>query len=129
MMGFKLYDYKCKMCGYVFEELSDQTSIVYCKKCGGYTKRLISVPRVNTSNQDAEWIRSVREVVDKEGGKASQEFLNHPTRDNYYKWMKEEQIRPFEKGESIKSPPPDMDKIVNETVEAVSYTHLTLPTN
>ena len=72
----KLNDYECKLCGFVFEAMTfgdelnpEGNDIIYCKKCGGYTKRLISVPGVNTYNQDAPWIRSVREVVDKDGAK------------------------------------------------------------
>ena len=120
----KLNDYECKLCGFVFEAMTfgdelnpEGNDIIYCKRCGGYTKRLISVPGVNTYNQDAPWIRSVREVVDKDGGPHCQEFLKHPTRDNLNNWMKVEGVRHFEKGEPIKPTPTDTSKIEKEVWE------------
>jgi putative FmdB family regulatory protein len=114
---FKLYDHECKLCGHVFERLADPNSIVYCEKCGGYTKRIISMRGVNTSNQDAPWIRSVTEVVDKEGGAHCQQFLKDPTRDNLKNWMKVEGVRHYEPGERIKPPPVDTAKIEKEVFE------------
>jgi len=105
-MSLKMYDYKCESCGYVFEELGEDNAIVYCKKCRCYTKRILGVPGGTNANQDAEWIRSVREVVDKEGGAHCQEFLKNPTRGNYNKWKKVEGVRDFEQGEKPRKPDP-----------------------
>jgi len=116
-MSLKLYDYECKLCEYIFEALADENTIVYCKKCGGYTKRIISAPGGTNANQDADWIRSVREVVDKDGGPHCQEFLKWPTRGNLEKWMKVEGIRHFEKGEAVRPPPVDTRRVEKEVWE------------
>lgn len=115
-MSLKLNDYECLVCGHVFETMAYDDATVYCRKCGSYTKRLISVPGVNTANQDAEWIRSVREVVDKDGGPHCREFLKNPTRENLHTWMKVEGVRHFEQGEPIKPPPVDMERLTREVV-------------
>ena len=94
-----LYDYECLSCKTVFEKLAGVNETVYCPNCDFESKRLISVPGVNCSNDDAEWIRSVTEVVDKEGGPAAQQFLKNPTRTNYKAWMRAEGLRHWEKGE------------------------------
>jgi len=117
-MSLKLYDYQCIVCNHVFEELGDDNAVIYCKKCGCYTKRIISVPGGTNANQDADWIRSVCEVVDKDGGPHCQELLKYPTRDNYKKWMKVEGIRPYEEGEGVRRPPPvDTERIDKEVWE------------
>lgn len=112
-----VYDWECLKCGTVFEAIRQVDETADCPNCGGETKRLISVPGVNCHNEDADWIRSVTEVVDKEGGRAAQEFLKNPTRTNYHNWMREEGIRPFEKGESIKPAPVDTSRIEREVIE------------
>ena len=112
-----LYDYECKLCGHIFEKLSTENSIVYCEMCEGYTKRLISAPGGTNANQDADWIRSVCEVVDKNGGAHCQEFLKRPTRDNLNKWMKKEGIRHFEQGEPIRHAPVNTRGIEREVLE------------
>ena len=113
-----LYDMQCLACGHQFEIIAHIDQVVNCPKCALECKRLISVHGANMFNQDAEWIRSVREVVDKEGGPAAQEFLKHPTRDNLHAWMKAEGVRHMEPGERPRKPdPPNMDRIQNEVWE------------
>jgi hypothetical protein len=68
-------------------------------------------------NEDADWIRSIREVVDKEGGVSSQRFLQDPTRQNYKKWMKDTGIRPMESGEKMKPPPVDEKKLTESVMK------------
>ena len=92
-----LYDYKCKECG-VFEkfgQISDESA--KCK-CGKKAKRIISGGQ--KFNDDAEWIRSIVEVTDKESDKpATREFLRNPNRTNLGRMMKAEGIRHMEPGE------------------------------
>ena len=113
-----LYEMKCLFCGYEFETIANIGQIVNCPECDFQCKRLISIHGMNLAKQDAEWIRSVREVVDKEGGPAAQEFLKRPTRDNLHAWMKAEGVRHMEPGEKPRKPdPPNMDRIQKEVWE------------
>jgi putative FmdB family regulatory protein len=109
-----IYEMQCEdgTCGALFEILAAADEQVTCPYCGFSCKRLISASGVNTANQDADWIRSVTEVVDKESSKPeAREFLRHPTRDNMHNWMKAEGIRHYESGESLRPPKRDMSKI------------------
>lgn len=112
-----LYDFECPACDRVFERIAAVDEIVHCPDCDFECRRIISASGVNCANQDAEWIRSVREVVDKEGGPAAQRFLKDPTRTNYKSWMKEAGVRHFEEGEPIKPPPIDERRLVEEAVK------------
>jgi len=112
-------DFECYNCGHVHEEIVDsEKEYVLCPKCASTSRKIISVGSVYTANEDAEWLRSVTEVVDKDGGPASQTFLRNPTRTNYRRWMKENNLRPFEPGEKPKKPerPPE-SQIRREVME------------
>ena len=91
----------CRECGTAL--------LLTCSQCGGEAKRIFS-PGNNHPNEDAEWIRSVREVVDKEGGPHCQAFLKDPTRTNYENWKKTEGLRHLESGEKRYRPEFDLDK-------------------
>jgi len=113
-----LYEMECPACGHQFEVIAGIDEIIDCPKCAGTAKRLISVHGPNLVSQEAEWIRSVRDVVDKEGGPAAQEFLKRPTRDNLNAWMKAEGVRHMEPGEKPRKPDPvNMDRINKEVWE------------
>jgi hypothetical protein len=123
-----LSDFECKKCGNIFEELiqADEQERP-CPRCYNYmagdvmAKRIISLGRVYSGNQDAPWIKSVLEVVDKDSKKPHvQEFLKNPTRSNYKKWMKGEGLRPADYTEhggppTFRKPPlPDTDKMAQD---------------
>ena len=113
-----LCDYECPKCKKVTEHFVDaQQKTVDCK-CGGKAKKIISLPGVYVNSENPNWIKSVLEVVDKENKAPHvQEFIKHPTRENYKRWMKEEKIRPVDWTEHGAPPTyrkphePDMDKI------------------
>jgi len=116
-----LYDYECQdqTCGHVFETITGvDDQIVECPRCGFNAKRIITVHGACLFNQDAPWIRSVLEVVDKDSPKPeTQEFLKRPTRDNYYNWMRAEGIRPMDSGERPRRPEePNMERIQRDMV-------------
>lgn len=97
------YDYKCKECGHIQEEffnIKDKPEIVSCETCGGYSSQIITMR--DTSPIDCSWIGDVLAVVDKTGKKQHcNEFLKHPTRNNYKSWMKGEGLRPLEDNEPM----------------------------
>ena len=112
-----IYEMQCedRSCNLEFEAYAGINEIVECPNCGFSARRLMSVPGVNVANQDADWIRSVTEVVDKDSDKpATKEFLKDPTRKNYQAWMKSEGIRPYEPGERTTPPKQDMGKVYQD---------------
>jgi hypothetical protein len=117
-----LSDFECTKCGYIEEHLCDQDEhLIACTRCWEPAKRIISLGRVYAGNQDAPWIKSVLEVVDKDSKKPHvQEFLKNPTRSNYKKWMKGEGLRPADYTEhggppTFRKPPlPDTDKMAQD---------------
>ena len=100
-----MFDYSCQ-CGNIEEKMeSSDVDIIKCSKCGANAKKIISVSGVHTANQDSVWVRSVREVVEKNSGKPHcEEFLKNPTRENYNRWMKGEGLRHLEPGEKTQKP-------------------------
>ena len=107
-----IYDYECASCGHfdrdVLARMEEQ--FLKCSKCQGVTERIISLSGVHCANEDADWIRSVTEVVDKEDKscRASQEFLKSPTRTNYKRWMDAKGLRHLENHHG--GPPPAFDR-------------------
>lgn len=96
-----LYDFKCSSCGDITESIQAiSTTEIECPTCGKEAHRIISCSGVNTQNEDAAWIRTVVDVVDKES-KAPHvvEFRRNPTRTNYKRWMALEGLRPLESHE------------------------------
>jgi putative FmdB family regulatory protein len=91
-----IFDFECTKCGDVSEELCDRNKKKStCPACGKTSKRIISFGKVYTGNQDAPWIKSVLDVVDKTNQAPHvQAFVKNPTRGNYKAWMKGEGIRP-----------------------------------
>lgn len=98
-----LYDFECP-CGRVFEAIANVDEDTRPCECGKQAKRIISASGHFCGNEDADWIRSVRLVVDKRGGAHCQEFLQNPTRSNYKAWMKGEGLRPLEDNEPMRPP-------------------------
>lgn len=113
-----VYDYECQN-GHITEHIAGiNETILPCPVCQGQATRIISVSGPNLNNDDAPWIKSVLEVVDKEGGAHCQEFLRNPTRRNYRAWMQKEGIRPMEPGERpIKREPVDLSRVHREVWE------------
>ena len=118
-MPLILVDFECIRCGHIFEEIVESSiDLQMCQKCFMLAKRIITPSATYLGNQDADWIKSVREVVDKEGGCHSQEFLKNPTRDNYKRWMKSDGLRPLDKGEGPTKPAPvDMQQLTDKTFD------------
>jgi len=120
-----LYEYHCPDCGNVEERIGklDERNID-CSHCGGTAERKISVSGVNCANDDAPWIRSVLEVVDKDSTAPHVvEFRKNPTRTNYKAWMKGEGIRPAEGGERRQKKDFNVDRHAEKVWEARQARH------
>lgn len=112
-----IYDYECSKCGKIRERFANMdTRYLKCPKCGGNSKRIISAAGVYTGNDDATWLKSVREVVGSET-REGRAFLKDPSRSNYKRWMNKKGLRPLESNEPMKPPPPDMTGIQRKVLE------------
>lgn len=112
-----VYDYQCVKCGKIEEKIhtirQHETESFQCS-CGGDMASIITASGQYCGNEDADWLKSVPAVVDKEGGPAAQEFIKNPTRTNYKNWMKEAGVRPMDHGEGPGRPDkPDMTKAMD----------------
>lgn len=97
-----LYSYECRKCGNITDQyfnMNDTHPDLQCGKCGGVSRQVIGIPGPNLASESSPWIRTVLEIVDKEGGQHCQEFLKDPTRTNYERWKKFEGVRHMEAGE------------------------------
>lgn len=92
-----LCDYECRS-GHITEHyVHHKQKKIDCPVCKKSAKRIISVNGQYTANQDAPWLKSVLDVVDKTSTAPHvKEFLKHPTRENYKNWMKGENIKPMD---------------------------------
>lgn len=118
-----LYDFQCEECNQTSEhgfDISDCPQDTPCPSCGGRAVKIISIPGAHLASESPEWIKSIRDVVEKNSGKPHcQEFLKDPTRDNYKKWMKGEGVRHMEAGEKPGRPaPPPSERVVTEKLLA-----------
>ena len=98
-----LYQYQCQKCNQISEHyfnMSDCQPTVQCPSCKDIARKVISIPGANLASESPDWVKSIREVVEKDSDKPHcQEFLKDPTRDNYKKWMEGEGVRHLEAGE------------------------------
>ncbi len=117
-MGFALHDWKCTRCNGVEERLEDRdVENVKCSQCGGIAERIFSF-RGGVAGEESVWIPSVLEVVDKTSrDPATREFLSSPTRTNYRRWMKANNLRPLEEGEKGKRPELDIRRHTDKIME------------
>lgn len=97
-------DFRCKSCNSIDEYyVESDCNKVECRKCGNDAGWYPSIS--GAFKEDATWIRSVLDVVDKESKKSHvKEFLQYPTRQNYRRWMKGERIRPVEGESDMRKP-------------------------
>ncbi len=118
-------DFECRK-GHIHEAFVERgTASRKCPSCGGRARRIISLGMVYTGNQDAPWLKSVLEVVDRDNPAPHvQAFVRNPTRENYRAWMKGEGIRPMDHTErggpplARKPPEPDLTGLMRKVTEA-----------
>lgn len=112
-----IYDFECP-CGKITESIQPVGVEAIDCECGGTAVKIVSSSGHFCANEDADWIRSVTEVVDKDCMKpTTQEFLRNPTRTNMRRWMQAEGLRHMEPGEGPKREKPDMGRIRREVRE------------
>ena len=114
-----LADFECPKCKAVTEHYVDaQQKAVKCQ-CGGKAKKIISLPGVYVNSENPVWIKSVLDVVDKEDRRPHvQEFIKHPTRENYKRWMKEEKIKPIDW--TVHGAPPTYQRALEPDVDKIA---------
>jgi hypothetical protein len=114
-------DFECRS-GHVTEVLVHWKQKKITCRCGKTAKRIISVSGQYAGNQDAPWIKSVLDVVDREStNKHTREFIRNPNRKNYHAWLKGEGIKPVDYTEhggppTYKNPPLDMTNHHKEVI-------------
>lgn len=101
-----IYAWECSECHKEFDvicPISKRNKAMLCPECECISHRVVSVGGGYTANEDAPWLKTVIEVVDKDS-KAPHvvEFRKNPTRANYKRWMKGEGLRHLEPGESMR---------------------------
>ena len=98
-----VYTWECPKCTKEFDiicSITDRNKPILCPMCGNPGHRIVSVGGGYTANEDAGWIKTVLEVVDKDSKMPHvTKFLKDPTRTNYKQWMKGEGLRCLEPGE------------------------------
>jgi len=99
-MPLRLWDFECKDCG-IFEDIVESGETTVTCKCGKIADRIFTPSGMFIGNQDADWIKSVVDVVVKDDKSPHvQEFIRNPTRDNMNRWMKKEGLRHCDTGGS-----------------------------
>ena len=115
-----LYLYRCEECGEELDhacKMDSRPAFIVCAVCDA---KMIQAPALGAIlGDEATWLKSVTEVVNRDGGPHCQRFLKDPSRSNYRAWMKGENLRPMEPGESTWKRPPKRDrrKVVNEVMK------------
>lgn len=120
-----LYDYQCTECGEIQERycglINDRPESLNCPQCTGVSKRIISASGVNCSNDDASWVRTVVDVVNKKSNNpATQEFIKNPTRANLKNHLSANGLRHVEPGERFGKVSPSFD-IAKHVEKVVQY--------
>ena len=117
-------DFECKSKHVTEHMVHHKQKKVDCPVCGKKAVRIISVAGQFCANQDAPWIKSVLDVVDKSNPAPHvQEFVRNPNRATYKAWMKGEGIRPLDHTEHGGPPvakrpdAPDMSGVTRELLE------------
>lgn len=119
-----LYEYICDECGgrqERFCSMSERHEYLKCVACRGTARRTISVSGVHCANDDAPWVRTVVDVVDKKSqNPATREFIKNPTRSNLDRHLKANGLRHADKGEKFGKVGPAFD-VDRHTEKLVKY--------
>lgn len=112
-----IYDFQCDKCEFIEERILpiEECDREWQCSCGGVLKRIMTSSGQYCGNEDAAWLKTVPEVINKDtDNPVAKEFIKNPTRSNYKAWMKSEGLRPLENNEPRKPPPTNISKIQKE---------------
>ena len=123
-----LYDFECPKHGKYEDFCDSNISLHYCPKCGKRSHKLLSIGRINVSNEDAPHIReSANALIDKETARFSDDphtraLAEKPTRSNLNAYLKANKLRYAENegGAPPRYRPPapvDTKALVNEVYQ------------
>lgn len=122
-----LYNYECPDCGVIIEKvfkLKRCPRHIKCSVCKGKARKIICIPGADNTKESPDWVKSIIEVVDKEGGAHCQRFIKNPTRKNLETWMKVEGVRHFEPGEKFSKPKaPDLSGMADAIMKKRKKDH------
>lgn len=104
-----IFDYECRKCGTIPDEIRGYNEqFIKCPTCGRKAKRIIT--GTFRQNDDAAWIRTVVDVVDKKSkNPATREFIRNPTRANLKAHLKATGLRHVDPGEKFGNLNPEFD--------------------
>lgn len=93
-----IYEFACPICGFTTEMFTTMgVEFAGCPNCQGEARKQFSFGQSAPYQEESPWIRTVTEVVSKDGEHAvDREFLKNPTRKNYQAWMKYHKLIPVE---------------------------------
>ncbi len=98
---------------------------IKCSSCEGKAQKIICIPGSDNTKESPDWVKSIIEVVDKEGGAHCQQFIKNPTRENLNNWMKTEGVRHFEPGEKLSRPKvPDVSVMADKIMQKRKKDHM-----
>jgi predicted nucleic acid-binding Zn ribbon protein len=102
-----LFDFVCSDCSTIAESIVDRdVETIPCPECGADMHKFFGNSAGKRLPDTAEWINSIRDVVDKESTKPHvQAFMKSPTRENLRILMQKEGIRHMEPGEERRREP------------------------
>ncbi len=115
-----LYNFSCPICGLVDERIVDyDTQISPCEFCQGEAAKQFSFGQSFEVREDAPWLKSVIDVVDKESvDLIDRRFIDQPNRKNYQNWMRHHNLRPFENERDFpKRQPENIEVITHELLQ------------
>jgi hypothetical protein len=115
-----IHDFSCFICGNTEERFVwPEFDWVPCSTCQGEMKKLFSFGQSQPIQENANWLPSVLEVVDKESrDPVDKVFLKDPTRTNYLRWMKHHGLRPLD---NERGGPPTAKKQVHDLKSITDY--------
>ena len=118
-----IYEFSCPIC----DNREDRFvwpgfEWVPCSRCQGDMRKQFSFGQSQPIQENANWLPSVLEVVDKESNDpVDRAFLKDPTRTNYKNWMRHHNLRPLENERggppTAKNPKHDLKSITDYCYE------------
>ena len=62
----RIYEYRCRNCGEIFDKLSQYEHRVAVCTCGGFADRIFSTPRIGVDIMSDRWVKNRQSHMKKE---------------------------------------------------------------